>query len=79
MPGDLVDGIVAALESDAPAPVPAASDEGPAPIEAAAPVPASSTQSGDVQGTVRRVIAELSAEADRELLLALKKALAAVE
>ena len=81
MPGDLVDGIVAALESDAlapaPAPAPAASDEGPAPTSPVA-APASLTQSGGVDGTVRRVIAELSAESDRELLLALKKALAAV-
>ena len=77
MPEDLVDGIVAALESDAPAPTPDLLNESPAPT--AAPALTSPTQSGDVQGTVRRVIAELSAEADRELLLALKKALADVE
>ena len=79
MPGDLVDSIVAALEGDAAAPAPEPLDQSLAPAQTAATTPASPTQSGDVQGTVRRVIAELSAEADRELLLALKKALAAVE
>ena len=77
MPEDLVDSIVAALEGDAPAPAPEALDEGPAPAQTAVPAPGNTMPTDDAQGTVRRVIAELSA--DRELLLELKKALAAVE
>ena len=73
MPGDLVDGIVAALESDAPAPAPELFDESPAPAaQAPAPAPAMRQEgSGDINDTVRRIIAET----DPELLRALKQAL----
>ena len=69
MPGDLVDSIVAALESDAPAPAPELLEESPA---LAAPAPAMPQKgSGDINDTVRRIIAET----DPELLRALKQAL----
>ena len=84
MPGDLVDGIVAALEGDAPAPAPELLDESPGPaaqatapapapaVEAAAPAPATPQKgSDDINDTVRRIIAET----DPELLRALKQAL----
>ena len=73
MPEDLVEGIVAALESDAPAPAPELLDESPAAAaEAAAIAPAMPQKgSGDINDTVRRIIAET----DPELLRALKQAL----
>ena len=69
MPGDLVDGIVAALET--PAPAPELLDESPAPAPAPAPAPIRQEGSGDINETVRRIIAET----DPELLRALKQAL----
>ena len=73
MPEDLVDSIVSALEGDAPAPAPEPLDEGPVPTaEAAALAPAMPQKgSGDINETVRRIIAET----DPELLRALKQAL----
>ena len=73
MPGDLADGIVAALDSDAPVPAPEVLDDSPAPAApVAAPAPAMCQEgSGDINDTVRRIIAET----DPELLWALKQAL----
>jgi len=74
MPEDLVDGIVAALEGDAPAPAPEPEGESsvaPAPAVAVAPAQPSQAKDADITHTVRRIIA------DPELVAALKQALLA--
>ena len=73
MPEDLVDNIVAALESDAPPPAPEPEGEGSASLALTSAQPAPRSQpdrSADIKDTVRGIIA------DPELVLALKQALA---